>query len=273
MKEPNYNRKGKEKENRNKSEERPNLEIRKYDANILENIGRDGEMYSLNDLWNIAGCPLNKDPRQWQRLPQPTEFINSASKILNVGLSHIIKARRGKGGGTYGVRQIALEYAQYLDPDLAVLVNEVFFQRVEEDNNPDLIGKRYYDAYKKRGKSTDWIATRLKSIDTRHTFTDTLKNHEVSGTGYRDCTNAIYRPLYGGNANLIRERKKLGNGASLRDNMTRTELIAVELAESLATDNIEKKDVRGNKKCTLASENTSQCVAIALNEYKRRIAI
>lgn len=248
-------------------------EVRKYEANVLENVGRDGEMYSLNDLWVIAGSPKNKNPYEWQRLPTSEEFISSACKILNTEKSRIIKSKRGKGGGTYGVRQVALEYAQYLDADLAVLVNEVFFQRLEEENNPDLIGQRYLKAYQKRGKSTEWIATRLKGIETRRAFTDTLKSHDVEGHGYKECTNAIYRPLYGCNANLIRVRKNIPMSASLRDNMRRTELIAVELAESLATDTIERDDIRGNVPCREASESASECVAFGLMEYKRRLNI
>ena len=183
-----------------------------------------------------------------------------------MGKSHIIRTKRGKGGGTYGVKQVALEYAQYLDADLAVVVNEVFFQRIEEERNPELIGKRYIDAYKRRGKSDDWIATRL----TRNLFTDTLKSHKVIGLGYRNCTNAIYRPLFGGNASLIREKKNIvSTTASTRDCMTRTELIAVELAESLATDHIEENNVIGNRKCEIVSENASRCVAGAVSRFKR----
>lgn len=245
-------------------------EVRKYNADVLDNIGKDGEMYSLNDLWEIAGSPGNKDPRQWVRLPQALEFFQSAERFLNVGKSHIIRTKRGKGGGTYGVKQVALEYAQYLDADLAVVVNEVFFQRIEEERNPELIGKRYIDAYKRRGKSDDWIATRLKGIQTRNLFTDTLKSHKVIGLGYRNCTNAIYRPLFGGNASLIREKKNIvSTTANTRDCMTRTELIAVELAESLATDHIEENNVIGNRKCEIVSENASRCVAGAVSRFKR----
>lgn len=227
-------------------------------------------MYSLNDLWAIAGSPENKDPRQWVRLPQALDFFQSAERFLNVGKSHIIRTKRGKGGGTYGVKQVALEYAQYLDADLAVIVNEVFFQRIEEEINPELIGKRYIDAYKRRGKSDDWIATRLKGIQTRNLFTDTLKSHKVIGLGYRNCTNAIYRPLFGGNASLIREKKNIvSTTANTRDCMTRTELIAVELAESLATDHIEENNVIGNRKCEIVSENASRCVAGAVSRFKR----
>lgn len=245
-------------------------ELGKYEANVLENIGRDGEMYSLNDLWVIAGSPETKRPNDWQNTQQGADFIYSACKILNATKNGIIKSKRGKGGGTYGIRQVALEYAQYLDADLAVLVNEVFFQRLEEEKNPDLIGKRYIEAYKRRGKSDEWITARLKGIQTRNLFTDTLKSHQVIGLGYRNCTNAIYRPLFGGNASVIRAKKNITSATtSTRDCMNRTELIAVELAESLATDHIEENNVLGNRKCEIVSENASRCVAGAISRFKR----
>lgn len=215
MKEPNYNRKGKEKKQRSKKEEAPKMEIRKYDANILAKVKRDGDKFSLNDLWNIAGAPDAKRPNDWKATQQGSEFIKSVCKILNADENGIIKSKRGKGGGTYGVRSVALEYAQYLDADLAVLVNEVFFQRLEEEKNPDLIGQRYLKAYQKKGKSADWTAERLKSIGTRNNFTKTLAAHGVTGEGFRDCTNAIYEPLYGGTANVIRAKKGLVKGQKI----------------------------------------------------------
>lgn len=245
-------------------------EVRKYNANVLENIGKDGEMYSLNDLWVIAGSPETKRPNDWQNTQQGADFICSACKILNATKNGIIKTKRGKGGGTYGVKQVALEYAQYLDSDLAVVVNEVFFQRIEEEKNPELIAERYFKTYRKKGKSDEWITTRLKGINTRHLYTDALKSHGVQGMGYRNCTNAIYRPLYGGDASLIRIKKNIPSStSSIRDYMSRTELIAVELSESLATDHIEGSNVRGNKNCEIVSENASRCVAGAINNFKR----
>ena len=237
----------------------------------MENVGREGEMYSLNDLWTIAGSPDAKRPNDWQNTQQGADFIRSACKILNATKNGIIKTKRGKGGGTYGVKQVALEYAQYLDADLAVIVNEVFFQRLEEEKNPDLIGRRYIEAYKRRGKDGKWIAARLQGIDTRNAFTDTLKSHGVTGNGYGRCTDAIYKPLYGCTARGIRARKSLPAKGSIRDHMSRTELIAVQLAESLASDTIEKRDVRGNRPCERESLNASQCVAVGLTEYRRRL--
>lgn len=246
-------------------------EVRKYEANVLDNIGRDGEMYSLNDLWMIAGSPDTKRPNDWQNTQQGEDFIRSACKILNATKNGIIKSKRGKGGGTYGVKQVALEYAQYLDADLAVLVNEVFFQRIEEEKNPDLIGKRYIEAYKRREKDSKWIAARLQGIDTRNAFTETLKAHDVTGKGYGKCTDAIYKPLYGCTAKGIRAKKSLPAKGSLRDSMSRTELIAVQLAESLASDTIERHNVRGNKPCERESLIASHSVAVGLMDYKKRL--
>jgi hypothetical protein len=246
-------------------------ELAKYDANILEKIGRDGDKFSLNDLWILAGSPQNKDPRQWQRLPQAEEYLKSVSKILNVGFSHIIKSKRGKGGGTYGIKHVVLEYAQYLDADLGVLVNEVFFQSVEEEKNPDLIVDRAINTYKRKGKNERWIAQRIQGKISRSAFTSTLASHGVEREGFRNCTNAIYSHLYGGGTNVIREKKNLPKTANIRDHMSIAELMAVGLAEALASEDIEKNDLRGNGKCELASGKASKIVANAVMEHNKQI--
>lgn len=246
-------------------------EIRKYNANVLDTIGRDGDLLSLTDLWKIAGSPQGKDPAQWTRQEATLLLIETVSGILNMCQNHIIKTKRGKSGGSYAHRQIALAYAKYLDPALHVLVNEVFFQHIEEEKNPDLIGQRYISAYKKKGKDSKWISERLKSIDSRNGFTKTLASHGVTGEGFRNCTNAIYEPLYGGTASVVREKKGLVKGQSVRDNMSRVELAAVGLAEALASDEIEKKDIRGNGNCEITSRRASRSVANALIEHKKYI--
>ena len=89
----------------------------------------------------------------------------------------------------------------------------------------------------------------------------------MTGEGYRNCTNAIYEPLYGGTASVVREKKGLIKGQSVRDNMSRVELAAV----GLASDEIDKKDIRGNGKCEVASRRASRSVANALIDHKKYI--
>lgn len=246
-------------------------EIKKYDANILENIGRDGDLLSLTDLWKAAGSPENKRPIDWQEKESTKEYIETLAITFNSAEKALLKTKKGRWGGTYAHKSIALSYAKYLDPALHVLVNEVFFQRIEEEKNPDLIGQRYIKAYEKRGKSADWTAERLKSIGTRNMFTRTLAAHGVSGDGFRNCTNAIYEPLYGGTTNVIRAKKGLSKHQSIRDNMSKVELAAVGLIEALASDEIERKDIQGNADCEITSRRASRTVANALIEHKKYI--
>ena len=167
--------------------------------------------------------------------------MSSICNVLNTDKNGIIKTKRGKRGGTYGIRQVALEYAQYLDTDLAVLVNEVFFQRIEEEKNPNLIVDRAINTYKRKGKNERRIAQRIHSH------------------------------LYGGGTNVIREKKNLSKTANIRDHMSIAELMAVGLAEALASEDIEKNDLRGNGKCELASGKASKIVANAVMEHNKQI--
>ena len=81
----------------------------------------DGKMVNLNRIFEISGSPKNQDPRQWVRLPTTKKLIES----MNVEKSHILKTRRGEGGGTWSHWKLALSYAQYLSPELHLSVNQV----------------------------------------------------------------------------------------------------------------------------------------------------
>lgn len=106
---------------------------------LIERINYSEDMISLTDLWKEAGSIESKAPKHWLGNDQTKGFIHALCKIQKVTENYLLKIKRGKGGGTYAHKQIALEYAQYLDERLGVLVNEVFFQRVEEEKNPDLM--------------------------------------------------------------------------------------------------------------------------------------
>ncbi|WP_084757774.1 KilA-N domain-containing protein [Spirosoma luteum] len=48
-------------------------------------------------------------------------LLKASARFLKCTPDVLLKSKRGKGGGTWAVEQIALEYAQYLSPELAVL--------------------------------------------------------------------------------------------------------------------------------------------------------
>lgn len=179
------------------------LKINKKD--ILSNVKVEDGMFSLTDLWRLAGSPKNQNPNDWQRSETTINLIETASEILNTAKNRIIKSKKGKGGGTYAYKNIALAYAKYLNPKLHLLVNEVFFERIEEERNPDKIVDRAISTYGRKGMSAEWITKRLTGKGIRNEFTSTLKKHGVVGDGYRRCTNAMYIELYGKEASEVKE--------------------------------------------------------------------
>ncbi len=236
------------------------------------NISKDSKNRpSLTDIWREAGSPAGKEVWRWTETAEAQGFISATCRFLNLAKNEVIASKRGKSGGSFGHLQIALEYAQYLDPRLAVLVNEVFIERVAEEKNPDLILDRAVDTYKKKGKSDGWIGERLKGKASRINFTKTLHSHGVAGIGFKNCTNAIYEPLWGGNASLIRTKKGLNEGANTRESMTEVELAAVGLAELLAKQNIENSGIFGNKKCEAECLRTGKFVAQAVIQSQKNL--
>lgn len=235
---------------------------------IKLNLHQEGEMVSLTDLWKSVGEIKSKAPKHWLGNETTKAFIKSACTFLKVTESYLIKIKAGKGGGTYAHKHIALEYAQYLDPNLAVAVNQVFFERIEEEKNPELLQQRYNKHYEKLGKTKEWTQQRINTIDSRKEFTSVLAKHGVTQYGYRDCTNAIYTPLFGGTSNVVREKIGIDNKLSIRDNCTKLQLRAIELAELLAAENIEKNNLKGNAQCELASRKAANSMANVLMQNR-----
>lgn len=242
------------------------------------NIRQEGDMFSLTDLWKSAGSPSGKAPADWQQSKSVQEFLEmaSASQNLNAGNSGIIKTQRGRGKmqGTWAHKIVALAYAKYLDPKLHVLVNEVFFERVEEEANPELAvqrgNARAAKTWAKQGKSDQWIEERIIGIAGRKAFTSGLAQHGVrGGAGFRNCTNAIYIPLYGGTTAVVRQKKNLSAKDNIRDNMNALELASTRLSELLALNTIQVNNLNGNGQCEMACTQAAKSVANAIMENRR----
>ena len=246
-------------------------DVSKFSASTLKNlVGVDGELKSLNDLWKLVGSPKNQDPSQWLKLPDTISYLDSECKVQNVGKSHILKSKRGRNGGPYASNRILLEYARYLDKDLAVVVNEVFLQEVAAQQNPDLYLDKYRNAYKRKGKDDAWIDERMKGVGIRKELTSTLSSHGVVGNGYRVCTNASYTSLFGMNAPAIRDGLGITKKDSIRDNLSRRQLLALSLAEDLAKDDINQNGLWGTEKCSQTCYDASRTINSAVLSYVNR---
>ena len=50
-------------------------EIIKFDVITMKAIGKDGDKYSLNDLWKILGSSSGRDPMHWSSLVETVRYL------------------------------------------------------------------------------------------------------------------------------------------------------------------------------------------------------
>jgi len=213
-------------------------------------ISRDAEgRVSLTDLWKSAGAQHKKDPNTWKKWKGNREFIDHILNTPNSGGLEVIATKAGRNGGTFAHPQIALAYAKSLSHKLHAFVNEVFFDRVKEEANPELIVERAVKGFRRKGLTDAQISARIQGVQARNKLTEVCGKHGVRDGGFRDVTNAIYMPLLGGTAADVRKAQGLPAKSNVRDSLSVIELRTVELAELVSADNIQKKRVFGNQAC------------------------
>ena len=132
-----------------------------------------------------------------------------------------IRTRRGADGGTYADARLALDYAEYLNPKLAIEVKETFLRAKSGDAT--LADEVMEGA---SAEANEWIAKRSLARAARLNYTNTLKTHGVSKPQhYAGCTNVTYQSLFGKTASQMKKEKNLGKHGRLRDAMSLTHLI------------------------------------------------
>lgn len=139
-------------------------------------------------------------------------------------------------------------------------------ERLDEIEQPSRAIERAKGYYAAKGYSQEWIETRTSAIDTRHKFTDTLKEHGVTeGYQYAILTNELYSSSFGFNAKEYRDLKGLSKEDSLRDHMTPLELASVMFSEATSTEIITETN-------TDSFVETKEAIHIAGNITKEAIA-
>lgn len=227
----------------------------------------EGNMMSMNAIYTAVGSPANRDPRRWLETDNSKQFIDYLAKNLHVARNDIIKtsrARLDRGGGTWAHWKIATKYAAYLEPTLEIAILDVFRERIQEESNPELAIKRARNraisAWRRQGKTEDWIEQRCKQIDSWHGFTDTLKAHGVTGDGYGRCADSLNVPILGGTSKQIRKNRNIVS-KSLRDSLDEVENAAINFAQVLAKKKIKEDNIIGNYRCSISCYKSAEKVA------------
>jgi KilA-N domain len=228
-------------------------------------VDEDG-FVNLNDIHRAAGFRTNNKPADWQRLPTTNPLIVATYNRV-VGKSHqskfrtsdVYRAKSEANGGTWAHPILAAAYAGYLKPELEVEMREVWLRFKSADPAlADEILQRATD------DQNEWVAVRALGRVKRNHFTETLKSHAVSGYGYGNCTNAVYKEVLGGTSKAVLIARGLPEKANLRDKMSKDELVYVMMAETLARERIEDEKPLGNSPCEKATQRSASFVRQAI---------
>jgi DNA-damage-inducible protein D len=188
----------------------------------------------------------------------PKEYINKLRKrneSLNQGWGQIVHTLplETKGGkqstncaNSEGLFRLIQEMPSKKAEPFKRWLARIGKERLDEIEQPAKAIERGKMYYQMQGRSTEWIQTRLAGIDTRHTFTDTLKESGIKeGYEYAVLINELYSSWSGFTAMEYKEHKRLSKKDSLRDNMTPLELASTIFSEATSKEMIEKTGAKG----------------------------
>lgn len=113
---------------------------------------------------------------------------------------------------------------------------QVGYERLEENEDPELSIDRALETYLSKGYSKEWVNQRLKSIEVRKELTDEWEQRGVSkGQEFAMLTDEITRAWSGLSTKGYKQHKGLKK-ENLRDNMSNLELVLNMLAEATTTE-------------------------------------
>lgn len=132
---------------------------------------------------------------------------------------------------------------------------KVGYERIEENEDPEIGIDRAMENYLKLGYSKEWINQRLKSIEVRKELTDEWENRGVKkGQEFATLTDIITQAWSGKTVKQYKQFKSLKK-ENLRDNMTNLELVLNMLAEATTSEiSKEKKPANFTENKTIARQ-------------------
>lgn len=219
-----------------------------FEGNEIRKISLDGEWYFvIEDVIKVLTDSLDpkgyiKDMRRrddeiskgWGQIatPLPIKTIGGTQNINCANTEGIFRI----------IQSIPSKKAEPFKRWLARVGKE----RLDEIEQPALAIERAKGYYIAKGYTPEWVQTRTASIDTRHSFTDKLKDAGISESkDYAILTNEMYKSWSTFTANEYKKHKGLSKTDSLRDNMTPLELATTIFNEATTTEILESTDAEG----------------------------
>ncbi len=125
---------------------------------------------------------------------------------------------------------------------------KVGYERILEEQDPEIAIKRAIGTYKARGHTDEWINARLQTIASRKELTAEWKKRGIKeGMEYAILTNDISEETFDLKTKEHMEKKGLSKHHNLRDHMSSLELALTMLGETTTAELAKTQDAQGFK--------------------------
>ena len=144
-------------------------------------------------------------------------------------------------------------------------------ERIDETFDPSIAVQRAMDTYRAKGFDENWISKRIKSIQDRKELTDVWKDGGItSSKEYAILTNEIYKEWSGMTANEYKSYKGLRK-ESLRDNMSRIEVILADLSEEATLELAKAHIPKGLKQNKIIAKKGGHAAKVAREDIEKNL--
>lgn len=200
--------------------------------------------FSVVDIVSMLSGSLSTDVGAYRRklkqrlIAEGSEVVTKCHGLKLLAPDH--KMRKTDVADVEGMLRIIQSIPSPHAEPFKLRLAKIWYERVEEVEDPELAINRALNNYLAKGYSEDWINQRLKTIEVRKQLTDERKKWWVLDKEYAILTDEITRARAGISTREYKDHKGLKK-ENLRDNMSNLELILNMLAEASTTE-ISKKE-------------------------------
>ena len=218
--------------------------------------------------------------------PNPTDYFKKMRKrdeglktFVGTNCPHVeMEGKEGKKrktivADTEGVFRLVQAVPSLKAEPLKLWLAKVGQERIEEIENPELGIERVREIYRAKGYPTEWIDTRIQSIDVRKQLTDEWKSRDVKeGKEYSILTAEIAKATFGLTPSEHKNLKGLER-QNLRDHMTTLELIFTQLGEEMTRKLATESDAQGFEENAIAAKQGGRAAGDARKAAEKRTGV
>jgi DNA-damage-inducible protein D len=246
-----------------------------FEGVTIRKVWHNEEWYFvINDIVEILADTDN--PRQyWSKVKKK---INAENQLQPIWLQLKVVAPDGKSrltdcANTEGVLRIIMSVPSPKAEPLKLWLAEQGKRAIDEAENPEIGFERLKEIYKAKGRSEEWIISRLKSIGIRKELTNEWQKRGVKeGQEYGILTATIAKNTFGLSPSEHSQLKGLEK-ENLRDHMTNLELVFTMLGEELTRVEAVKENAQGFNENHDAAIKGGEVAGESLKNAENRMGI